>query len=224
MRATRMAAALTAALVLTPVATASATAVGNGAAAPGISPVSITVPVLPGLPGLPGMSALSAVPAAPARPADVPLPVTVPPADAPALPELPELPELPAAAELPALPELPATPDPSALLGTVGSLVDTATGLVSSLTSALPLDVVQQLLGSLQAVLQGLLGQLPTPPVTVPSPPARPGTAAPGRADTTTPALSEQLDSLKSLKAQAQSLAGAAAARPGAVPHRPAAG
>lgn len=197
MRATWMAAALTAAIVLTPVATASATAAGNEAAAPRTSPFSVTAPALPAFP------VSVAVPAVPARPADAPLPVTVPPVGAPTS-------GLPA---LPAAPDLSAAPDPGLLLGTVGDLVGTVTGLVSSLTSSLPdLGVVQQLVASLQAVLQGLLGQLPTPPVTVPDPPGVPGASAPARPD-----------QLAALKAQGQSLADAAARLAALHPH-PAAG
>ncbi|MFE2724995.1 hypothetical protein [Kitasatospora sp. NPDC059327] len=186
MRATWMAAALTAAIVLTPVATASATAAGQEAAAPRTFPFSAIVP------GLPGFPAAVAAPAAPARPAaDAPLPVAVPPVSAP-------VPGLPAA---PAAPDLSAVPDPGAVLGTVGDLVGTVTGLIPSLLSALPDLGLQQLLASLQTIVQGLLGQLPTPPVTVPAPPAVPGGTA--------PALSEQL---ASLKVQSRSLTDAAAA------------
>ncbi|MGV9265331.1 hypothetical protein ACWDRR_11765 [Kitasatospora sp. NPDC003701] len=196
MRATWMAAALTAAIVLTPVATASATPAGHEGPAPRTSPFAVTVPALPGFP------VAVAVPAVPARPADAPLPVTVPPASAP-------VPGLPAA---PAAPDLSAVPDPGAVLGTVGDLVGTVTGLIPSLLSSLPDLGIQQLLASLQAVLQGLLGQLPTPPVTVPDPPSVPGATA--------PALSEQL---ATLKAQGQSLTDAAARLAALHPH-PAAG
>ncbi|MFD0347929.1 hypothetical protein ACFQ0M_21740 [Kitasatospora aburaviensis] len=174
------------------------------------------LPAVPAVPAIPAVPKSAGAPAVPARPADAPLPVTVPPAADPAAdaPVLPVTPELPAAPELPTLPELPATPDTSALLGTVGDLADTVTGLLSSLTSAVDLGVVQQLVSSLQAVLQGLLGQLPTPPVTVPAPPTIPGSGTQTRSD-----------QLASLKAQAQSLADTvAAARAAALHPHPTAG
>ncbi|MBV6696368.1 hypothetical protein KV557_04400 [Kitasatospora aureofaciens] len=171
MRATWMAAALTTALALSPVATASASSAGNGAAAPRTSPVSAAfVPV--------------------AAPAAVPAPA------------------------IPALPAAPAVPDPGAALGALGDIIKLITGLLSSVTSAVPdLGAVQQLVATLESTLQGLIGQLPTlpvpaPPATAPAPSKLPGTTA--------PALEEQL---ASVKAKAQALVDTTAAHPALRPH-----
>ncbi|MFJ2576250.1 hypothetical protein [Kitasatospora aureofaciens] len=173
MRATWMAAALTTALALSPVATASASSAGNGAAAPRTSPVSAAfVPV--------------------AAPAAVPAPA------------------------IPALPAAPAVPDPSAALGALGDIIKLITGLLSSVTSAVPdLGAVQQLVATLESTLHGLIGQLPTLPVPVPAPPAT--APAPSKLPgTTAPALEEQL---ASVKAKAQALVDTTAAHPALRPH-----
>ncbi|RKT17333.1 hypothetical protein BX285_1703 [Streptomyces sp. 1114.5] len=188
MRATRMVVVLTAALALTMVATASATAAGHGAAA------SRTTVSVPGVPGVPG------VPAAPVLPADLAAllggaPSTLPAAD----------PADPVDAAIPAVPDtpaVPAVPDPTAA---IGDIIKQLTGLISSVTSgALDLGALQQLIAALLSALQGLIGQLPTlpvtvppvtiPPVTVPTPPTSPGTTA---------TLQQQLDTLR---AQAHAL------------------
>ncbi|SOB83542.1 hypothetical protein [Streptomyces sp. 1331.2] len=185
MRATRMV------VVLTMVATASATAAGHGAAA------SRTTVSVPGVPGVPG------VPAAPVLPADLAAllggaPSTLPAAD-PADPADPVDAAIPAVPDTPAV---PAVPDPTAA---IGDIIKQLTGLISSVTSgALDLGALQQLIAALLSALQGLIGQLPTlpvtvppvtiPPVTVPTPPTSPGTTA---------TLQQQLDTLR---AQAHAL------------------
>ncbi|WP_030055754.1 MULTISPECIES: hypothetical protein [Streptomyces] len=101
-------------------------------------------------------------------------------------------------------------PDPTAALGAVGDVIKLVTGLLSTVTSgALDLSAVQQLVATLLSTLQGLIGQLPTPPVTVPTPPVTvpAPTTVPGSAAT----LHQQLDALR---AQAQALTAAARSHP----------
>ncbi|WP_405004971.1 hypothetical protein OHV13_12565 [Kitasatospora purpeofusca] len=203
MRTTWMAAALTAALALTPVATASA-AVGNGADAPHRTTFSVTPVTVPGLPAAP--MSLAGLPALPVLPA-------LPPA-----PGLPSAPAAPAVPGLPATPALPAdAPDPTSALGGVLDLVGGLLSAVPALLGGVDLGVVQQLLASLESTLQGLLGQLPTPPA-LPTPPptvTAPGLAPPAATPPTaaTPAPPASLtDQLATLKSQAKALGDAAAA------------
>ncbi|MEV0191889.1 hypothetical protein AB0I39_25560 [Kitasatospora purpeofusca] len=213
MRTTWMAAALTAALALTPVATASA-AVGTGADAPHRttfsmgSVIPITVPGLPAAPmssaGLPALPALPALPTAPGIPAAP---------EAPAVPAVPAAPAAPSAPGLPAAPALPAdAPDPTSALGGVLDLVGGLLSAVPALLGGVDLGAVQQLLASLESTLQGLLGQLPTPPA-LPTPP--PTVTAPGIAPPAPPAsLTDRLTALKDrTKALGDAAAAAAATR-----------
>ncbi|MEU9042218.1 MULTISPECIES: hypothetical protein [unclassified Kitasatospora] len=77
----------------------------------------------------------------------------------------------------------------------VDDIVKPVTGLLPTVTSAVPdLGALQQLIACLQAVLQGLIGQLPAlPPVTTPAPPKLPGTATSTAAATP----QQQLDALR---------------------------
>ncbi|MFF1795223.1 hypothetical protein ACFVXQ_13575 [Kitasatospora sp. NPDC058263] len=198
MRATWMAAALTAAIALTPVATASATAAGNEAAA------------------------LTPATSLPAFLADVPLPVGEPPVAAP--PVSAPAPALPAAPDLAAA--TAAVPDPAAALGVLGGLGDVLKLVSGLLSAAVPstgipdLGVLQQLIATLDAATKDLLAQLPAAPaaapVPVPAPLDQQPAADPPR--TTTPALPPQAleDRLASLGAKAKALVDAAtAAKPG---------
>ncbi|WP_327073591.1 hypothetical protein OG196_18845 [Kitasatospora purpeofusca] len=221
MRTTWMAAALTAALALTPVATASA-AVGNGADAPHRTTFSVTPVSVPGLLDVPapptapmslaGLPALPGIPAMPAAPGIPPAP------GAPAAPAAPGAPAAPAAPGLPDAPALPAdAPDPTSALGGVLDLVGGLLSAVPALLGGVDLGAVQQLLASLESTLQGLLGQLPTPP-TLPTPPptvTAPGFAPPALTPPTaaTPAPPASLtDRLAALRSQAKALGDAAAA------------
>ncbi|MFJ9458350.1 hypothetical protein ACIRST_25070 [Kitasatospora sp. NPDC101447] len=208
MRATRMAVVLTAAFALTTVATSSATAAGNGAAATRTTVPGAAVPAVPGLSAVPGLFGLSALSVAPVT---VPaLPSTLP-ASEPAAPATSALPAKSALPDTSSLPALPATPDPSAALGAVDDIVKLVTDLLSTVTSAVPdLGALQQLIAALQAALQGLIGQLPAlPSLPAPAPSRLPDTATPPSAAT----VQQQLDALR---ARAQALTAAARTHPAA--------